>query len=243
MSFEPSIWIGAICTLVILSFVYKENPVYRFFEHVFVGLGVGYGVGLSWTQVLKPYWWDKLAGVAATPVSPAKPGSLWWLLVLIPGSMWYFQFSKKYVWISRLIIGFFMGFGATSYFEGAYGPMFGETGQITQSLKPLWSVPSHLGGLAHADNVVCALTGGWLHISAPNANYWIFLMVLISCVSYFFFSFRPEKHPVLQRSMAMGRMFFMVCFGAIFGNTIMGRLSLLLERLEFLMRDWLKLIN
>ncbi len=236
MSASFEIWAGALCTLVIFSFVYKENPVYRFFEHIFVGLGIGYGLALTWTDVLKPNWWDQVAG------TPGQAGNPWWLLCVIPGAMWYFQFSTKSVWISRLIIGFFMGFGATAIFDGYFGYYFGATGQVTRSLVPLWKLPSHLGGSVHLENVLCAWSGGALHVSAGSINNGIFLIVLFCCVTYFYFSFNPERRPWLRRSTVLGRYFFMVCFGAIFGNTIMGRLSLLLGRLEFLLRDWLHVI-
>ena len=35
----------------------------------------------------------------------------------------------------------------------------------------------------------------------------------------------------------------MICFGAFFGSTIMARLSLLVERLGFLMTDWIGAIK
>lgn len=208
------IWVGAACTLVILSFLYKENPVYRFFEHVFVGLGIGYGAGLAWTNVMWPNWGEKII-----------KGDLIWLVLLIPGSLWYFQFSKKNVWLSRIPIGFFMGYGSgmifKSYYESYFSP---ERGQVTQSFKSLW--------VSTAGNV------DW----AATVNNWLFIIILLCCLSYFFFSFKHEKNAVLRGSTKLGRMFLMICFGAIFGNTIMARISLLIQRLEFLLSDWLKII-
>ena len=36
------IWIAAFLTLSIYSFLYRDNPFYRFAEHLFVGMTVGY---------------------------------------------------------------------------------------------------------------------------------------------------------------------------------------------------------
>jgi len=40
------IWIAALFTLCLFSFLYKDNRFYRFAEHVFAGLSAGYEVGL-----------------------------------------------------------------------------------------------------------------------------------------------------------------------------------------------------
>jgi hypothetical protein len=229
MNFETfETLVAVICTFAIFSFLFKENPVYRFFEHIFVGLGLGYGIAVAWTDILKPNWWDKIT-----------KGEIAWLLLLIPGSMWYFQLSKKNVWISRLIIGFFFGWAAGNMFKGYYEFYFSETGQVTRSFLPLWTQarPEELKG-----NILYALTNGAIYITAETLNNWIFIIVLLCCISYFFFSFRHETNPILRKSSYMGRLFFMICFGAIFGNTIMARISLLLQRIDFLLVKWLHLI-
>jgi hypothetical protein len=40
-----SVWIGVLCTLAIYSLLYRENPIYRFFEHMYIGLAAGYSLG------------------------------------------------------------------------------------------------------------------------------------------------------------------------------------------------------
>ena len=54
------IWIGVGCTLGIYSILYKENKIYRFFEHLYIGLASGlpekakgaYGGGVAALQRL-----------------------------------------------------------------------------------------------------------------------------------------------------------------------------------------------
>ena len=36
MSTDPGIWVAAILTLAVFSFLYRENPVFRFAEHLLV---------------------------------------------------------------------------------------------------------------------------------------------------------------------------------------------------------------
>ena len=51
------VWIAAFLTLCIYSFLYRDNPFYRFAEHLFVGISVGYGIVLSIHQGLIPFAW------------------------------------------------------------------------------------------------------------------------------------------------------------------------------------------
>jgi len=48
------IWIAAFLTLAILSLVIKENPIYRFAEHIFVGVSAGYGLVNAYNRLYGP---------------------------------------------------------------------------------------------------------------------------------------------------------------------------------------------
>ena len=39
---ELGIWVSALLTLAIYSFLYKDNPFYKLAEHIFVGVSTGY---------------------------------------------------------------------------------------------------------------------------------------------------------------------------------------------------------
>jgi hypothetical protein len=58
-------------------------------------------------------------------------------------------------------------------------------------------------------------------------------------LTYFFFS--REHEGWLGRVSKVGIVFLMVGFGASFGYTVMGRISLLIGRFQFLLEDWLRL--
>jgi len=36
------IWVAALLTLVMFSFVYRDNPAYKIGEHLFLGVSLGY---------------------------------------------------------------------------------------------------------------------------------------------------------------------------------------------------------
>jgi len=48
------IWIAAFLTLCIFSFLYRDNPFYRFAEHVFVGSSVAYLLIQTWYFTIYP---------------------------------------------------------------------------------------------------------------------------------------------------------------------------------------------
>lgn len=68
---------------------------------------------------------------------------------------------------------------------------------------------------------------------------WVFVLTMLTVMTYFFFSFRQDGK-VIKVSSKVGRWMLMIGFGAFFGNTVMTRMSYLLDRLMFLIDDWLR---
>lgn len=195
-----SLWAGVLCTFAIYSVLYKENKFYRFFEHIFIGLSGGYGVYITWSQVLYPKWWKPMI----------QDGEYYWVFALVIGSMFYFMYSKKHAWISRVIFGLFMGFSAGGMFREFYESYFP---QIGSSMKPIAGSPVDI------------------------FNVLVFYVILLAAMSYFFFSFE-HKNAAVQTTAKAGRWFLMIGFGAMFGATVMGRMTLFIGRLNFLLNDW-----
>lgn len=89
----------AFFTLAIFSFLYKDNPVYKFAEHIFAGLSAGYYVGLIWESVIQQQLWG-----------PITVDGKWWLIIPgLIGCLMFARFSKKYSWLSRIALAFVMG--------------------------------------------------------------------------------------------------------------------------------------
>lgn len=195
-----AIWAGALCTFAIYTVLYKENKFYRLFEHIFIGLGGGYGVYVTWSEILYPKWWKPMT----------EQGQWWWIFAAVVGSMFYFMYSRRHAWISRVIFGMFMGFAAGGVFREFYETYFPQIGSSMKAFN---------GDIAHIVSVV------------------VFYVILLAAMSYFFFSFE-HKHPVIKGSAAAGRWFLMVGFGAMFGATVMGRMTLFIGRLNFIINSW-----
>jgi hypothetical protein len=216
-SFEGAvIWLGALATLALYSVLYRENPAYRFAEHVFLGLATGMGLYMTWKSVLYPMWYKELTA-----------GHWLWILALVPSAMYYTIYSKRFSWMSRLVMMTMMGLGAGLSFRAFFGAFMP---QIGASFKPLVVVvPAPGGGTDVAGSLFASFTN------------LLFMVTLVSVMTYFFFSFEQKK--AIRNIASLGRWLMMVAFGAMFGSTVMARLSLVIGRLDFLFREWIHLIR
>ncbi|HQK95944.1 MAG TPA: hypothetical protein PLD23_20775, partial [Armatimonadota bacterium] len=55
-----SVWVAALLTLIAYSFLYKDNPAYRFVEALFVGVSAGYGLAIVYRDVVIPDLWKPI---------------------------------------------------------------------------------------------------------------------------------------------------------------------------------------
>ena len=144
------------------------------------------------------------------------------LLLIIPGLLgllYITRFIPSIAWLSRYPIAFIMGTGMGIGFPltmKAY-----VLRQLEAAMIPLYSsgMPWHevLGNIVMIFGTLAALI-------------------------YFFFS-KPHKGPFFGTGSKIGIWVIMLGFGATFGFTVMGRISLLIGRIQYLMGDWLHIIE
>lgn len=113
-------------TLFIFSFLYRDNPFYKFAEHLYVGISAGYWISLQYHNVFRPNLWD-----------PLMTGDLTLLIPFALGVLLFTRFTKKLFWLSRwalaLIIGIFAGIAIIGYGTGDL------IRQIHANILPLWT--------------------------------------------------------------------------------------------------------
>jgi hypothetical protein len=220
-------WIGAICVFGILSYLHSENPFYRVFEHILLGLGLGFTIANIALQVLIAKWWKPMSEAFKAFYAGTQNAQSYWdaslIFAGIFGLLWYFQYSKKYLWLSRITIGVTAGAGAGLAIKSE---SIRVLPQITSTFKNIVIGSSTAPHLSFASR---------LELSLENA---LFIVIVCCVLYYFFFSFRRET--ALAKAPAnMGRFFLMVSFGAFFGNTFMTRVVILIDRVNFLLHEWL----
>ncbi len=222
-----SVLVGGLATLAIFSFLIKENAFYRFFEHLFIGIASGLGPMLIVRDFLWPNIIEPMLGLTVvtypdgTQSEPYEPLYLLYLIPMVFGCLYYFIYSQRYSWLAKLVIGFTLGASGALAIRG----FFAEAGpQIASSFKPL---------IVFIDGNLSLME------SFNNA---LFVATLLLVLNYFFFTFGKEGS--LQGKMApLGRPLLMVCFGAFFGSTVMARLALLVERVQFVVHDWVAAVG
>lgn len=90
--------IAGLLTLAILSFLYKDNVVYKFAEHLFVGTAAGYYVAFQYRTVFQPNLWEPLRG-----------GDLISLIPLVLSILLFTRMLPAGQWLSRWPMGAMIG--------------------------------------------------------------------------------------------------------------------------------------
>jgi len=205
--------LGAGLTLAIYSFLYKDNPAFKIAENLYVGVSLGYTIIITWYNFLKPDLYDPLI----VPVFSEAAGKAPQYMLIIPSLLGLFmllRFSRKLSWLSRWTFAFVVGLGAGIGIPRIISAFILE--QIKPSLRPLF-------------------IGGETILSSINTL--LILLGVTSVLIYFIFS--VEHKGTIGKMSKIGIWFLMISFGASFGYTVMARLSLLIGRIQFLLRDWL----
>ena len=222
------IWVGALSTLAVYSFLIRDNPFYQAFEHALLGCATGMSSAIIVQDVLISKWWAPMsAGFAALARNGFTLAALGGALMLLPGLlglMWYFQYSRRHFWVSRIPVCIGLGAGAGLGVKGLFNTLLP---QITGSFKTLWPGAEFVRDASFWDRF------------AVGAENLIYVVGTVSVLTYFFFAF-GRKHWGIRAPAKLGRWYLMLSLGAFFGNTFMSRLSALIERIHFLFSEWLR---
>ncbi len=206
--------VAAGITLAIYSFLYRDNPFYKIAEHLYVGISLGWHITLLYYNTIKP----NLLEALFRP-EPGEAIKYWLIVPAFLGILFFTRFSRRKAWLSRWAFAFVVGAGA-----GMAIPRVIKTNifiQVSKAVTPF---------------VYYDMYG---HFDWALAGKIIAFIGLITVLVYFFFSIE-HKGP-LKAASRTGIAFLMISFGASFGYTVMGRISLLVERVTFLVREWLHL--
>jgi hypothetical protein len=207
VSHDPSVWVTALLTLAVFSFLWRENPVFRFAEHLLVGVSAGYYV--------VQYFYSGVVKKLIVPVQQdfAVNGLLIFGGVL--GLLMFARLSRRLAWLARYPIAFYVAAGA-----GYFIPSILEANVLKQ-----------IGG------TLTAPAGA----TTPFALFSAVVIVAGVLASLVYFYFSIEHRGAVRVASRTGILFLMIGFGASFGYTVMGRITLLIGRLQFLFHDWLGL--
>ncbi|MEN3044832.1 MAG: hypothetical protein ABDH37_06440 [Candidatus Hydrothermales bacterium] len=228
MSLDPWVWISAFLTLAIFSFLFKDNPVYKFAEHLFVGVSAGYYASIYWHNailrfIVKPlsekfsiFYYKIIWPEAFVNISTVSAffSFIMYLVPLSFGLLFFSLLFPRYSWLIRYPIAFLMGIGSGLSLYPTFKARIFD--QVKDTFLPQFSQTVYF------------------------LNSLIIFIGTFTVLSYFFFS-KEHKGP-LKAFAKVGIIFIMIGFGAAFGYTVMARISLLIGRIYFLIHDFIHLI-
>lgn len=217
MDFTTFLWttFAVFVTLATFSFLYKDNPFYKFAEHLVVGTSAGYFVIILWHNGLVPNLFQRLADGDWYFFWLNSSGP-WYLIPAILGLMMWTRFSKKWSWVSRWPMALYIGISAGVAIPVEMSARVNKqlfASMTTISWENFWGIGSFdlldpYSGLAQ----ILIFTGS------------------ISALIYFFFS---KEHKGWFGGIATyGIWILMIGFGASFGYTVMARISLFINRMQ-----------
>lgn len=177
------IWTAGFFSICVFSFLYGDNPFYKFAEHVYVGVSAGYWMCLGYWQTIEPI-----------VVDPLMRGEKSAIIPLLLGLMLLARLHPDAAWVSRWPLAFLVGVYA------------GLNIVLTMHAQVLEQVESTIVPLAGADLswsqilvnwilVVGLFTGliyfyfsvehdGWFFGGASRVGIWVLMLALGASFGY-----------------------------------------------------------
>lgn len=208
--------LGFVLTLMVVSFVIKDNVLFRLAIHIFIGVAAGYATVLVIYNVL---WYQLIVPLI---VPPKKT-----LIEIVPpillGILLLTKASPRLSRIGSPVVAFLVGVGAATAISGAIsGTIFPQVNS-TINLFDLGAT-----GLSGSKQL------GWV------VNALFILVGTIASLAYFHFGVRSGEDRTAQRPLwvevtaQIGQVFIAVAFGALFAGAYAAALAALVERVSFI---------
>ena len=207
--------LGFVLTLMVVSYVIKDNALFRLAVHIFIGVAAGYATVLVIYNVL---WYQLLVPLLNNPLKQLS-------LVAPPLLLGIWLLTKASSRLSRVgspVVAFLVGVGAATAISGAIsGTLFPQVG-ATINLFDLGAT-----GLSGSKLL------GWV------VNALLILIGTITSLAYFHFGVRSRGDQTAQRPLwieilsQIGQVFIAVAFGTLFAGAYAAALAALVERISF----------
>lgn len=199
-------WVAVGLTLFIFTFLYKDNPLFKLGEHLYVGISVGY-------TIVKGY---ELVGRLI--IDPITTQGEWSRLIPVAiGLLMLGRYIPKFTWVSRIAFAFVVGVGSGLAIPRLISSYVLK--QIEDTTRPLVAAVANSNEFRPSFDLLDP---------SSSINSVIILIGVISVLFYFFFS--VEHTGIGKVTARTGIIFLMLTFGAAFGYTAMARMSLLIGR-------------
>ncbi len=208
-----------IITIMILSYLIGDNPIFRIAIYLFIGVSAGYIAAVAWWQVL----WPKL-------VIPLRSGNtVDRSLAIIPLLGVILILMKVLPRLSKI------GSPAMAYLAGV-GAAVAIGGGLTGTLYP------QMAATINAFDLNRVSTGNVLGFMGLIRDGGVILVGVISSLAYFHFGARTRPDGSVRRFgfieilAWIGQIFIGITLGVIFAGVYSAALTMFIERISSLLR-------
>ena len=208
-------FIAAGLTLMVFSYIFGDNVLFKLATHIFVGVAVGYAMIVVWHQVFYP----ALSSGNVVSVLPALI-----LCVLLIFKIRPTQGGVTNA-LGSLALAFVLGVGVALAIGGAL------LGTLLPQISAMVNISLNPNHYPDTENEVGLVL--WLNN---------IIMVLGAIGTFFYFTFTVRSQGFLgglregfvRFWAGMGRLMLIFTLGALFANAFSSRVALLVSRLQFL---------
>lgn len=210
--------VSFIITVLILSYLIGDNPLFRAAVYIFVGVSAGYVAAVAWNQVILPQVIQPV--VIGTAFSSTKQA------IIIAGSLvgGFLLLAKAFPRLSgfgQLPMAYLVGVGAAVTVGGA----------VLGTLLP------QINATFLGFDVDLAISRG-ISPAFMIINGILILVGVIGTLAYFHFGARQKANGSVKRNYLVesltliGRIYIAITFGVLFAGVYMAALTALIERID-----------
>jgi len=199
--------IAIVVTIMVLSRIFGNNPVFRVAQYLLVGVSLGLAFVVAYHQVLRP----SVSGL----ISGGSNGAILYGIPLALGLLLLPRITRRqeYSWLANIPLALIFGVGAALAVGGAIiGTLVPQI--LDTSNRPLGGNPLQIAGtLVLAIGTVITLSAFYYTVPPESS-----------------------RARIVTLSATAGHWLLMIAFGFFFASAVQSYMSALNERLEFVIR-------
>ena len=214
--------LGFIFTLMVFSYLFADNVLFRVAIYIFIGVSAGYAAVVAFYNVIWPQMLQPL-------IYGAQSDRLFVLFPMLLGVLLLFKASPRFTRLGNPAIAYLVGVGVATMIGGAViGTIFP---QVQASINMF-------------DEGALHESGGFLWQLVKSS---VILVGTLATLIYFHFGVRrnqdqaPARHQWIEWIAWLGQIFIAITFGALFAGVYAAALTAFIERLNFII-DFLFII-
>lgn len=218
-------FIALFLTFAVLSFVWRDNPLYRTVESLFIGVAMGLFATFEIRQVLIPRLWDRLVAGPSTALAWVSA-----IVVILVSLILVARAIPSLHWLGRvpiaIAVGSLAGMVAAGFFRSVLIPQVGasattltftDTLSHARSMCLLESAPPNA-----LTNVVCSF--------GPYVNQLVIGLGVVAALMHFIFS--RKENAGFRAVSRIGSIVVMITLGVTLAFVVMTHFAVTIDRAQ-----------